>query len=428
MQVPSSKEMPAPACDSISVRALRGAFVCLVLIFSCAAQAQAHAYVVASSPAANGTIAASPREVSVSFDEPVTIESSRALVVTGEDGRTHPCAAGARIDPDDETLVVCKLSDTLPRGAYVVSWRVTSADTHVVHGVFSFGVGVAVNGPSGEVPSIYDPSGALATVLRWLVLAGIIAVAGASVFEMFVAPGPLAPALRTWGILTALAAGLLALDVQAAAASGTDLVRALPDLPRIVAGSTWGIAWLVRTFALVSIGAFGRTRAAFSLVLAGVALLTISISGHAVANGLTSQTILPLVADWIHLAAAAIWAGGLMMFVGGPRTRESIARFSSLAIGSVAAIAVTGTYASILHVASLQALGGSLYGRIVLAKIALLLVLISFGYRHFRHGRREAARWSFGVTIVWETAVVVVVIGLSAVLTGLAPPFPYQGG
>src|SRR6185312_7102376 len=115
-------------------------------------------------------------------------------------------------------------------------------------------------------------------------------------------------------------------------------------------------------------------------------------------------------------------------FVGGPRTRESIAKFSSLAIGSVAAIAVTGTYASILHVASLQALGGSLYGRIVLAKIALLLGLISFGYRHFRQGRREAARWSFGVTIVWETAVVVVVIGLSAVLTGLAPPFPYQGG
>ena len=55
-------------------------------------------------------------------------------------------AAGRRVDsgivthPVADTIAVT-IPYRLGAGTYTVAWRVTSADTHVVHGVFTFSVG-----------------------------------------------------------------------------------------------------------------------------------------------------------------------------------------------------------------------------------------------------------------------------------------------
>lgn len=417
----------------------------------------AHAYVVETSPAINEIVTASTRNVFVSFDEPVTVESARPLVVQGEDGMTYPCVGGAGVDPDDATLVVCKLIAPLPRGAYTVRWRVTSADTHVVHGVFSFGVDVAANAPSRERASPYDPSSALVALIHWLVMVGVVTVVGAIIFETTVLrmsgyPNKLessvrsfhrvAGTLRSWGTLMALLASFLALDIQGAAVTGTDLLRAAPALPKIAFGSTWGFAWLARSCLLILLFALGPRPSVLVFASGAVLLLTLSVSGHAITTGLSLQSVLSVVSDWLHVAAVATWSGGLFVLTVGLRpalasadTEERnalvqimITRFSSLAIVAVALIAITGSYSSIIGIVTLQSLTGTTYGRLVLGKIAFFAVLLVFGYYHFRQGRERHVHSSFARSVSYEAAILLTVLAISAFLTGIAPPNHGQGG
>jgi copper transport protein len=420
----------------------------------------AHAYVSSTSPATNGTVATSPTEISVSFDEPISVESSDALVAYRVSGANVQCAGGAMRDPADRKRIVCKIAAPLPKGAYIVAWRVTSDDTHVVHGVFSFGIGVAVHGEYGETPSIYDPAAALATAFRWLSLAGAALLFGALAFDRLVLRGGAFPAssgaalaalrrrcgfVRRGGLCAALLGSIGSLDIQAAAATGSDWLRALPALGSIAVGSKWGIAWSVRVGALLAIAALTWRRASppvalapAATVLAALVLLTFSVSGHAVDTDQEFQLGLRVLADWLHLTGAALWSGGLLVFAVGIRpalrslataermgfSRIAIARFSTVAIASVATLVATGIYASAVQVHSWPDLLATLYGRIVLAKVALLIPLLALGYRHYRQGKGSDARADFAGSATLEAILLLAVIGLSALLSGLAPPFP----
>lgn len=414
--------------------------------------AQAHAYLVASSPAANATVASSPSEIAVSFNQPVTIESGHALVVMRTDGTPVPCAGGPRRDPGNGTRVICKLASPLPLGEYAVFWLVTSADTHVVHGAFSFGVGVAVRKPPGVIDYPYDPSGILANVFRWLSLLGAALVAGTLTFGAFVLradafPAAAGPALASLsrsraalcrvGVCVAAFAGILALDVQAAAATGSDALGAIPSLPSVIVGSTWGLAWLARMFALAGIGLL-TWRGSMSLVALGLCallILSFSQSGHAVVSSAT------FAADWVHMACASIWFGGLAIFSAGWKRALTaieetarpafsamvISRFSVIALPAVILLVASGVYGSVAHDVTWSSPAESLYARIILAKVVLLLPLLALGYHHFRSGRGPATR-GFTATVTSEAALIVVVLALSAVLSGLPPPHPPGSG
>jgi putative copper export protein len=108
----------------------------------------------------------------------------------------------------------------------------------------------------------------------------------------------------------------------------------------------------------------------------------------------------------------------------GAFARTVAARFSNVALASVGAIVVTGTYGAVLHVASWQALAGDGYGRIILAKIALLIPLLALGYGNYRRCRPGAPPADLVPTVAAEAALVVIILALSAVLTGLALPHP----
>jgi copper transport protein len=110
-------------------------------------------------------------------------------------------------------------------------------------------------------------------------------------------------------------------------------------------------------------------------------------------------------ADIIHLSAMAIWLGGLAMLVtivlrrprppgrtssgrvvrsrdqaAAAEAAKAVARFSPIALSCVCAIVVTGTYQAWRNVGTLGALTGTTYGRLLLAKIAGMCVLIGLGY------------------------------------------------
>ena len=111
----------------------------LAFVVSCfAGSAQAHTHLKTSSPAAGATLATTPTESARSSTRRSRRASSHVSVETNA-GQAVADGAAAR-DPSDKTTLVLRLAEPLKPGAYKVTWRVISADTHKVKGSFTFQV------------------------------------------------------------------------------------------------------------------------------------------------------------------------------------------------------------------------------------------------------------------------------------------------
>jgi copper transport protein len=123
----------------------------------------------------------------------------------------------------------------------------------------------------------------------------------------------------------------------------------------------------------------------------------------------------------------------------------TLARFSPLALWSVVALVCTGVIQAIVHVGTFGHLTDTPFGRAVLIKIGLALVLIALGYSNQRVAlpalRRAAAEGdspgAAGVgirrSLRTEIALLAVVIGVTSALvsyapaSGSAPAGPFSG-
>jgi methionine-rich copper-binding protein CopC len=101
------------------------------------APASAHALLEQASPKAGVRLAAAPKEVRLTFSEPIEPAFS-TLVVSGPPG--FGGAAPAKVAGADHRSLAAPLKAPLPAGRYQVSWRVVSTDSHVTQGGFHFEV------------------------------------------------------------------------------------------------------------------------------------------------------------------------------------------------------------------------------------------------------------------------------------------------
>jgi putative copper export protein len=195
-------------------------------------------------------------------------------------------------------------------------------------------------------------------------------------------------------LIAGSAAGLVVRSVKM---SGQPLSGISSVLPLVLFKTHYGTVWLVRIGSLILLaisGAFTRyrdTRASlvFMMILSLSVAMTASASGHGADAGDFS---IPELVDWLHLIAACLWGGGLMVLVmsvlpgltgngkGSPVLLSRVAdRFSAMAGISVAVIVVTAIYNFYLDVGSPDPMMKSPYGLAVSAKILLLLLLINIG-------------------------------------------------
>lgn len=106
----------------------------------------AHAELLESEPAAGETVAESPEQVRLRFNEPVDAAFGPLKVYDSSGERVDE--DDARKDPGDARVVETSLEE-LTRGTYTVEYRVTSVDGHVVEDTYDFSV--IAPGDSGEV-------------------------------------------------------------------------------------------------------------------------------------------------------------------------------------------------------------------------------------------------------------------------------------
>lgn len=123
--------------------------------------------------------------------------------------------------------------------------------------------------------------------------------------------------------------------------------------------------------------------------LSGAVLLAaFTMTAHAAGGGLGAAAV-----DWIHLLAAAAWVGGLaaLLLVLAHRTvpaRERFAgsivsRFSLVAGSALGVLVVTGVLSTLRFVPSFPAFVITPYGRLLLAKLALVVPMAALGAVNF---------------------------------------------
>lgn len=124
-------------------------------------------------------------------------------------------------------------------------------------------------------------------------------------------------------------------------------------------------------------------------VVAGVLLLTLSVafSGHAI-RGLAQSVAIG--SQWLHLSAVSVWAGGVFSFARLPwrqlalapdkyviGMRRGMATLSRVGGGAVLAFIVTGVVLSGLYVYGVEVAVGSLYGRMLIAKLTVVGLVLA---------------------------------------------------
>jgi copper resistance protein D len=263
--------------------------------------------------------------------------------------------------------------------------------------------------------------------------------------------------LRSWLATNALVALLLSFAWVALMASSMAGTPAWPidwvAVEALTTGSSIGLAWKVRMAALVLgllAALFVRGGAGPILLVAiasGVALATLAWTGHgAVDEGLPGWA--HLIADILHLLAAGAWVGalaGLILLVLRPASRVSAAHlqlthsalhgFGTMGTVIVGTIVLSGLVNSWLLVglANVSALGTTLYGLLLLAKLALFGAMLGFAALNrfrltpaFEHaiarGDHSSAAASLRRSLAAETTCVLVILFLVAWLGMLSPP------
>jgi len=341
-------------------------------------RALAHAALVGSHPADGAVVEEAPAAVRLHFNEPV---SPLVFSLTDARGQVY---RGLHAAARDEVLEIAVPGD-LPRGSHVLSYRVTSGDGHPISGSIVFSVGTK----TGSSPTA-APEGDR-TVRRGLWLArvalylGLFAGAGGAFFQAWLAPG-LKPA-RTKGVLATLTAiGILA----ATTSLGLQGADALGETPASLgAVATWAAGWrtsfgptaVIGVTALLLAwmslhGAAGRRRACSLAAMTGVGL-SLAWSGHASA---AAPQWLTRPAVFLHAVGVAYWIGALIPLAFAVREDPAralpvVRRFSTGALAAVAVLTLTGLVLAVVQVAAPANLAGTDYGRVLIAK-ALLVVLL----------------------------------------------------
>jgi copper transport protein len=300
------------------------------------------------------------------------------------------------------------------------------------------------------VNAAFGAGGPTATehLVRWLWFLGLALAVGALGFRLVCLRGlavPLAVERRIavaagLGCVVSLQAGVAAFSLRSEDALQLPFDRFLYGDLSPMAATRFGQAFIVMTlgFAFVLALVFlswllDRVEPlvpAFGLALGLLAGL--SLSGHdAVDSG---SSWLSEAADWVHIAAASLWIGGLatmavLLWPGAPELRRSaFTRFSRFATVLVALVLAAGTYLAIVRLPHLSDLWLRGYGQVLLVKLGLVSCALAWGAFHNFVVKPALARDDAGFlarigrSLIGESLVGMAVLLAAAVLVDSKPP------
>ena len=465
-------------------RFLLGALLAVGGVLVTPTTAWAHAELTFSSPGYGDRLRSGPGDVRLVFSGPVDLTGAR-LTLERRGARTEALKDPAWGSADRREVLI-----PLPRladGAYRLVWFFLGSDGHLMGGEVPFDIGVPAPGPATPTPTaraaapsktavqVLDPgvagppvqfdlpeaasaSGperprftiAVATpqsVVRFVDYVSLAILIGGTFFVARVwtegSRDRRVLQLLWWALLTSAVTTLLTFGLTAAGLRGVGALQALsPSVMSGVLGTRYSEVMVARAvflslgFAALALLTLGREQAVRSLwwrVLSGGAaagvLGTRALLGHVSNEGIAAR-----LAVFVHLAGVAVWLGGLVMLVTVvlPRRRSEevrvlLPRFSSLAFTAVSAMVLAGGVMMLRVVPDLSDLPRSGYGRMLILKLAMVVLLLVAAQqaRTFTERRlvRDATRLRPLLTAVAvELSLAVVILSSTAVLAGRRLP------
>ncbi len=276
---------------------------------------------------------------------------------------------------------------------------------------------------------------AAAVTIGWLLAAawlvppqrsGVLDVAG---YRAVRAAARVAP---VWAVLTVGVAVLTIADTAGRPAgeilaAPQRLLVAVDALATVRAALlTAAVAALIAVLARVVLRPGG---AGLLLGLAVVALLPQAAVGHTAQTRDHDAAVDSLV---FHLVGMSVWVGGLVavLTLAWHRSRHLdviTARYSTVALAGLVAVAVSGAVNAAVRLSGVGDLWGTGYGRLLLVKTGLLLLLGGFGGWHRRRtlpAVRAGDRAGFVRLAVVEVLVMAATVGVATALARTVPPPP----
>ncbi len=385
-------------------------------------QASAHAVLERSFPLQSQQLQEPPELVETWYSEPLERSLTTLQVL---DTRGDPVHIGETLfSSDDDRYAAIALPAGLEPGIYTLTFEnVSTVDAHVWSGFFSFIIlnadgsvpaGEAVipkglAGQTGFLPDNFD------SAFRWLGLLATVALAGGLFFALLVAR-PAAGFLeddrrrvaqtlvtRNIAMTVVVAAVIVVVTTAGQALWFADRVGGLNDLSGILFDTRLGELWVVRiglTLALLllylpavlSEDYRGSRSAALSLIPAAIGglglIMTYVLGSHSAAGG---GQFWRIASDWTHFVATAAWLGALVQLpfvfwaarrrLDGPSQVLYLAnvmdRFSWLSVISVTILLGTGVFNGFVQLQTFEALHETSYGRVLIAKLALIMPLLA---------------------------------------------------
>ena len=443
-------------------------FLIIAAIAALASPAGAHNSLETSEPADGASLSRVPDQMVLTFVASVPLDTLTLTLIDPEGARTT--LPGAAHGASGGREVVVSLP-ALTEGTATVRWRLVGPDGHAVSGRVAFTVPASVV-PASVVPlptptalsvqvappPTSEPGRGVGDVdpaewrtagwLRWLLRYGsylaIMVAGGILITETFVWRA----ARRSRGLRRLTESALTVVGVGALA----QLLVIASDISGRAPWSSWstvdtaletdaGLALAIRVvlvFAawLLLFEARPRSPQVYwdvIVVLAAGTLATWSLAGHARSM---RWPWLGVPLDVVHHGAAAAWIGGLALVglravprLRGEELSEVLERFSRLAAWSVAVLVATGLVQTLRLAGDPAALLSSTHGRILVAKVAILAVMLAFANAN----RRRITSWSRSAAaagsdvralrraIGVEFATGLAVIGLTAAMV-VSPP------
>lgn len=399
--------------------------VALILWMVSATAAFSHATLVSSQPADGAVLDRAPAMLALTFNEAV---APLVFKLLGPDGA--PISIAPPADGGVSLRIPVK---NLARGTHVLSWRVVSADGHPVGGALLFSIGA----PTANAFKIADGDpvrGALFVIARVLLFVGLFGGIGGSLF-LTLYRRPIPGAAHAARLCTGI--GLIALPLilalQALDSLGAPVVALLDSASWRVAFASSAASMALTALAGFILGLIAlsgcvapRLCAVLATLCAGAAL---AMTGHASS---APPQWLSRPAVFLHIAGLCVWLGSLwplaLALIRTPDPQAPLARFSRLIPLPLAILIAAGGVLIWVQVPDLRLLPETGYGRLLIAKLALVAALLALALRNRLNlapavmaGAPGARRRLFRA-VVAEIAVTLAILGLVAGWRLTPPP------
>ncbi|MER6179016.1 copper resistance protein CopC [Streptomyces sp. NPDC001652] len=364
--------------------------VLVLLLFGGAGPASAHAALRSADPEDGTVLKSAPAYITLTFTESVGLLDDSFRVLSPENERVRTGEA-EHVPGSSDTARVSLPASGLGEGTFTVAWRVVSADSHPVSGAFTFSVGkpsaTAVTVDPGPVEN--PATTGLYNIARYLAYLAVALLIGTALFLALCRPADatvLPRLLRVgWWTLAGATVALFVLRAPYEAGTGPATAFDAAAFERTVT-SRPGLVLLARLVllaltAVFLLRLFRRRRSSYAIgaALALGLALTWAAGEHASAG---IQVPVAMASSVLHVLAMAAWLGGLTALVvtlyrAAVVEPATVTRFSRLAFVSVTVLVLTGVYQSWRGLGSWSALTDTMYGRLLVAKLTAVVVLLT---------------------------------------------------